>query len=75
MRRRHVNSFLRTSFGGGRVAGHGMSYAPYDSYSEESFPDIQHGQHSVRVKLPSDSMSEKQLESLSGEVITYTIDD
>ena len=64
-RRTHINERLRTGFtNSGRVAGIGISY---DNYGDESGgPCYNHA--TVRVRMPSDSLTPEERGALNGEV-------
>ena len=64
-RRTHINERLRTEFANsGRAAGIGT---PYDNYGDESGGPY-YGQGTVRVRMPSDSLTPEERRSLNGEV-------
>jgi len=64
-RRTHINERLRTEFANsGRAAGIGT---PYDRYDDESGGPY-YNPGSVRVRMPSDSLTPEERELLNGEV-------
>ena len=64
-RRTHINERLRTEFANsGRAAGIGT---PYDRYDDESGGPC-YNSGSVRVRMPSDSLTPEERELLNGEV-------
>ena len=68
MPRSHINERLHTSFANtGRAAGMGISYDRYDEESGYRPQPIKRG----RVRLPSDYLTQEELEALNGEVIVY----
>ena len=68
MPRTHINERLHTSFANtGRAAGMGISYDRYDEESGYRPQPIKRG----RVRLPSDYLTQEELEALNGEIITY----
>lgn len=68
LHKRHINEFLHTGFASsGRAAGIGITYDRYDDESGNHWSNS----HKVRVKMPSDSLSEEERTALNGEVIVY----
>ena len=68
MPRSHINERLHTSLANtGRAAGMGISYDRYDEESGYRPQPIKRG----RVRLPSDYLTQEELEALNGEVIVY----
>jgi hypothetical protein len=64
-RRTHINERLRTEFANsGRAAGIGT---PYDNYGDESGGPC-YNTGSVRVRMPSDSLTPEERGALNGEV-------
>ncbi len=66
--KRHINEFLKTGLANsGRAAGAGVLY---DRYDEES-GYRPHPRARGQIRLPSDYLTQEQLEALNGEVIVY----
>ena len=64
-RRTHINERMRTEFANsGRAAGIGTIY---DNYGDESGGPC-YGHATVRVRMPSDSLTLEERELLNGEV-------
>ncbi len=73
MKKRHISEFLKTSFGGGRAAGHGMAYESYDYYGDEDWPDRDHTQDPIWPVFPSDLLPTDAKYKLGGPVKRYNL--
>jgi len=66
----HINERMKTGLANtGRAAGVGVLY---DHYDEDSYGPKYN--ETVRVRLPSDSLTPDEIKALSGDVKTYKLE-